>query len=84
MTWNISILRRAQRDLDALHPSAYARVRDAIRNLAADSRPHGCVKPTGRDGWRIRAGDYRVVYEIDDQRKSVVVMHVGHRRDVYR
>jgi len=39
---------------------------------------------TGRDAWRIRAGDYRVIYEIDDSEKRVVVQHIGHRRDIYR
>ena len=42
------------------------------------------MKLTGRDAWRMRVGDYRVVYEVLDEDSQVVVMHVGHRRDVYR
>ncbi|MGO8789576.1 MAG: type II toxin-antitoxin system RelE family toxin [Terriglobia bacterium] len=61
----------------------YVRVRDAIRALAEDPRPPNCLKLTGRDGWRLRVGDFRVVYEIDDKQRNVTVFHIGHRRDVY-
>lgn len=82
--YRVAILRRAQKELGALAGDAYVRVRDAIGGLAQDPRPPGCLKLTGRDGWRIRIGDYRVVYEIDDNGRVVTVLHVGHRRDVYR
>ncbi|WP_448573903.1 type II toxin-antitoxin system RelE family toxin [Trichothermofontia sp.] len=62
----------------------YKRVRDAIRALAEESRPSGCKKLKGREGWRIRVGDYRVVYDIDDEAQTVLIVHIGHRRDVYR
>jgi mRNA interferase RelE/StbE len=62
----------------------YERIREAIRALAQEPRPPQCLKLTGREGWRLRAGDYRVVYEIDDQAHTVTVLHVGHRRDIYR
>ncbi|WP_404980652.1 type II toxin-antitoxin system RelE family toxin [Carboxydichorda subterranea] len=67
-----------------LPDEVYARVRDAIRELAANPRPPDGRKLTGREGWRIRVGDYRVIYEIDDTRHRITVLHVGHRRDVYR
>ena len=84
MTYKVTILRRAQKELGALAGEAYDRVRDAIGGLAEDPRPSGCLKLTGRDGWRIRIGNYRVVYEIDDNGQMVTVLHIGHRRDVYR
>ncbi len=84
MTYKVTILRRAQKELGALAGEAYSRVRDAIGGLAEDPRPSGCLMLTGRDGWRIRIGDYRVVYEIDDSRQMVAVLHVAHRRDIYR
>ena len=84
MIYRVTILRRAQKELGALAGEAYARVRDAIVALAEVPRPPGCLKLTGRDGWRIRIGDYRAVYEIDDSHRTVTVLHVGHRRDVYR
>jgi mRNA interferase RelE/StbE len=84
VNYTVLILRRAQKELARLSPEPYARVRDAIRALAGDPRPQGCLKLTAREGWRVRVGDYRLVYEIDDKQRTVMVLHVGHRRDVYR
>jgi mRNA interferase RelE/StbE len=84
MGYDLRILRRAQKELAQLPREAYSQVSDAIRALAQDPRPPGCLKLRGRDGWRLRVGDYRVIYEIDDRQRSVTVLHVGHRRDVYR
>ena len=82
--YELQILRRAQRSLARLPEREYERVRDAIRTLADEPRPPGCRKLTGRDGWRIRIGQYRVIYEIDDAARIVTVLDIGHRRDVYR
>ena len=84
MPYALRILRRAQRELAALPSPVYERVRDAIFALGGEPRPAGCLKLAGRDGWRIRAGDYRVLYEIDDRSQVVTILHIGHRRDVYR
>jgi mRNA interferase RelE/StbE len=84
MPYRLTIRRGAQRALGQLPTSAYERVRDAIRALADDPHPPGCLRLSGRDGWRIRVGDYRVIYEIDSDEREVTVLHVGHRRDVYR
>lgn len=82
MSYSLFILRRAQRELAELPADSFARARDAIRTLAQDPRPPGCIKLTAREGWRIRIGEYRVIYEIDDKQRTVTVLHVGHRRDV--
>jgi mRNA interferase RelE/StbE len=84
MNYTVLILRRVQRELAGIDKPAYDRILQAIRSLGGAPRPDGCVKLTGRDGWRIRVGDYRVLYEIDDTAKTVTVVNVGHRRDVYR
>lgn len=84
MTYEVFILRRAQREIAALPAEAYDRMRDALRSLVSNPRPPGARKLVGREGWRLRVGEYRVIYEIDDDVKSVTVLHVGHRRDVYR
>ena len=84
MSYTISILRRAQKELSLLATEDYERVRDAIRALGQNARPPGCLKLKGREGWRIRAGNCRILYEIDDKAQSISVLHVGHRRDVYR
>ena len=84
MSYSLSILRRAQKELAQISRGDYERVVEAIRDLADSPRPVGCRKLTSREGWRIRIGDFRVIYEVDDAQRSVTVLHVGHRRDVYR
>ena len=84
MNYTISILRLAQKELGELPVEAYERIRDSILALAEDPRPSGCVKLTNRQGWRIRVGGYRVIYEIDDKQRIVTILVIGHRRDVYR
>jgi len=60
------------------------RVVRRIRALAEDPRPPGCEKLVGRKAYRVRQGAYRVVYAVDDEARTVRVVKVGHRRDVYR
>lgn len=62
----------------------YNRIDRTILDLAADPHPPGCRKLQGEDGWRIRVGDYRILYEIDEDERTVTVFQAGHRRDVYR
>lgn len=83
MSYEVLILRRAQKELAGLSKNDYERVRDAVVALSENPRPVSCRKLVGRDGWRIRLGDYRVIYEIDDAQKKITVLPVGHRRDVY-
>ena len=75
----------AERDLKRLSAQDFHRVIPRIKALAENPRPAGCRKliSSGSD-WRIRTGDYRVIYEIDDKAKVVKVMHVKHRREAYR
>jgi mRNA interferase RelE/StbE len=84
MAHALQITHRAQRALAALPVDVYPRARDAIRQLATEPRPPGCSKLRGREGWPIRVGDYRIIYEIDDQQSMITILHIGHRRDVYR
>ena len=84
MSHSLSILRRAQKELAQIPQGDYERIVEAIRGLAENPRPVGFRKLAAREGWRIRVGDFRVLYEIDDGQRSVTVLHVGNRRDVYR
>lgn len=84
MSYTLLILRRAQKQLAKLPVEVYELVLDGIRALALEPRPPGCLKLTGRPGWRIRIGNYRVIYEIDDDRQVVTILDVGHRREIYR
>ncbi len=83
MNYVLLILRRAQKQLANLNKSEFERVRDAIALLAETPRPNGCKKLVGRDGWRIRIGNYRVIYEIDEDGQKVTVLDVGYRRNIY-
>ena len=83
-TYRIYILRSAQRELAKLPIPAFERVRDAILELSENPRPVGCLKLRGREGWRLRVRDHRVTCEIDAKTGTVTVLHIGHRRDIYR
>jgi len=83
MSYEVLILRRAQKELADLPRLDFIRMNKALVALAAEPRPSGCKKLRDRDGWRIRSGNYRAIYEIDAVNKTVTILHVGNRRDVY-
>jgi mRNA interferase RelE/StbE len=72
-----------QKDLRGSPGADVRRILDRIREPSVDPRPSECRKLTGRDPYRIRSGAYRVVYELHDRDVVVVVVKVGHRRDVH-
>jgi mRNA interferase RelE/StbE len=81
----ISFARSARKQLQLLDRALALRIIGRIESLAVTPRPVGCVKLEGGSGlWRIRVGDYRVIYQIDDYRRRVDVSAVRHRRDAYR
>lgn len=85
MRYRIEFRPAAERSFLKLPASLRARLRPHIDGLAAEPRPHGAKKLTGsRDRWRIRVGDYRVIYEIHGEVLLVLVLALGHRREVYR
>jgi mRNA interferase RelE/StbE len=84
VTYAVDILRSAQRQLARLDRQDHPRIIAAIESLAVDPRPPVCAKLSGRPAWRIRIGPYRVIYEIHDQKLLVLVVAIGHRREVYR
>lgn len=85
MAYRVELLPAAVRDIEALAAPVRERIAARIDALAAAPRPHGAEKLSGHDKrWRIRVGDYRVIYEVHDQRVLVLVVRVGHRREMYR
>ncbi len=72
------------KDLRALPKRDIARILKCIQALAEEPRPPGCEKLSGQDRYRVRQGVYRIIYEIQDEILTVVVVKVGHRREVYR
>jgi len=83
-SYSVFIVPVAEKQIASLQKRELRQVVAAIRSLADDPRPHGCEKLSSLEKYRIRVGDYRVVYTIDDAIVRVVVVRVGHRRDVYR
>lgn len=76
---------RASKELSKLDKPVARRVYSAVMALTEDPRPDGCRRLSGYPGlWRVRVGDHRVVYSIDDGRLVVVALRVAHRREVYR
>ncbi len=86
MSYEIVISRRAQKSLARLRPTDREKVRDAIFALSEDPRPHGVRTLKGKPGdyQRLRVGDYRVIYQVQQEMLTVLVIRVGHRREVYR
>ena len=82
--YNVKILKRARKALNALPVQFQERVTEAISGLATDPRPPGCLRMSGVNSWRIRVGDYRVIYDIEDAVLTVLVIDLGHRREIYR
>ena len=73
----------AARQLRKIEPQPRDRLRGAIALLAEDPRPPASRQLRGRPGWRVRVGDYRIIYTIEDGLLVVVVITIGHRREVY-
>lgn len=83
-SYRLSLKRSAVKELESLPRRDLARVVRRIHELAEDPRPSGCERLSGRELYRVRQGDYRVLYEVDDSNKAITVVKVGHRREVYR
>ena len=85
MSYRVEVAPAAARELRKLDPQARRRVQAAIELLAETPRPPSAKQLVGGAGeWRVRTGDYRIIYEIHDEAILVLVLHVGHRREIYR
>ncbi|MFD4422483.1 type II toxin-antitoxin system RelE/ParE family toxin [Agromyces sp. NPDC058484] len=84
MSYRIQVLPVAARAIRKLPPEGKRRVQAAIELLAEDPRPPAARKLTARPEWRVRTGDFRVLYRIEDDILTVVVVNAGNRRDIYR
>jgi mRNA interferase RelE/StbE len=84
MRYEVLIEKKAERQLARIADPEYSRIKQAISQLADTPRPPSSKKLKGRDALRIRVGDYRVIYQVKDKQLLVLVVEVGHRREVYR
>ena len=83
-TYKVEFRKSVQKDLRAIPKRDQIRILRRISNLADDPRPVGCKKLSGQERYRLRQGNYRMLYEIQDVVLVVTVVEVGDRRDVYR
>jgi mRNA interferase RelE/StbE len=84
-SYSVQIKKSAAKELDRLPKKDRQRIVERIRGLGENPRPPGAEKLSGRsDKFRIRQGDYRILYEIEDQVLTVYLVKIGHRKDVYR
>jgi mRNA interferase RelE/StbE len=83
IVYNLSLNKQAIKALEQIDEPYYSKLKEAIYNLANEPRPQGYKKLKGRDAYRIRVANYRVIYEILDQVLQIEVIAIGHRKEVY-
>ena len=82
--YEILIKRSATKELEALPRSYRQKVARKVSGLSSNPRPQGSEKLSGEEKYRLRQGDYRIVYEVNDGARQVIVVTIAHRKDVYR
>jgi mRNA interferase RelE/StbE len=83
MVYHVTLKRRAIKVLEKIHEPYYTSIKEAIYSLADNPRPTGYKKLKGRNGYRIRVADYRIIYDIFDDVLLIDVINLGHRKDIY-
>ena len=82
--YKIQVRGEAKKQILRIPPPHFNRIQQRISSLADNPRPEGAIKLQVETGYRVRVGDYRVLYEIDDAAQTIVIYRVKHRQDVYR
>jgi mRNA interferase RelE/StbE len=82
--YRIDVKRGARKDLESLPPALRRRVSAAIDQLAQEPRPPSSIKLAGLGMYRIRVGDYCVIYDVDDPAQAIIILRIRHRREAYR
>jgi mRNA interferase RelE/StbE len=83
MVYSVNFNKHALKELAKINEPFYSNIKQAIYNLALNPRPQGYKKLKGRDGYRIRVGNYRIIYDIFDYELLVDIIALGHRKDIY-
>ena len=84
MRYRLKVISRAEKDLDSIGGRDFDAVKKKILALTENPRPFGSQKLTNEEGYRIRIGDFRILYRVDDSSKEVLIYRVKHRKDAYR
>lgn len=82
--YTVFVLPSAQKEIEKLPRPVQVKVLKLLTDLSDNSRPQNCKKLVGTDSWRVRVGEYRIAYWIEDNKLSIEVVRVAHRKDVYR
>ena len=83
MAYVLNFSKQALKELEKINEPYYSNIKQSIFNLTINPRPQGYKKLKGRDGYRIRTGDYRIIYNIFDNELVVDIITLGHRKDIY-
>jgi mRNA interferase RelE/StbE len=83
MMYALNFSKQALKELENINDPFYTNIKDAIANLTTNPRPMGYKKLKGRDGYRIRTGNYRIIYNILDTELVIDIITLGHRKDIY-
>lgn len=83
MTYSLNFSKQALKELEKINEPYYSGIKQAILNLTENPRPQGYKKLKGREGYRIRVSNYRVIYDIFDTLLIVDIITLGHRKDIY-
>jgi mRNA interferase RelE/StbE len=81
--YKVRIEKSVLKTLEKINEPYYSKIKKSILQLASNPRPKGSLKLKGRDGYRIRVADYRIIYDIFDQILLIEVIDIGHRKDIY-
>jgi mRNA interferase RelE/StbE len=82
--YKVKLSNHASKTLDKIQRNLYLRIYERLKTLQDNPRPHGCIKLTDLDGYRIRIGDFRVLYEIDDKEKIIYIYEILDRKHAYK
>ena len=77
------LLPQAQKDLDNFRGKIFQQIKEKILDLSKNPRPSGCLKLTAEEGYRLRSGNYRIIYRVDDKEKIVYFYRIKHRKEAY-
>jgi len=81
--YKILLLSQAQKDLDEFRRKIFQQIKDKILSLSKNPRPQGCLKLIAEEGYRLRSGNYRIIYRINDKEKTVYIYRIKHRKEAY-
>lgn len=77
------LLSQAQKDLDEFRGKIFQQIKEKILSLSKNPRPHGCLKLTAEEGYRLRSGNYRIIYRINDKEEIIYIYRIKHRKEAY-